>query len=57
MSLEEFLNPEEFPDIHLNTKLSILYDVSCGLLYLHTQLETPFIHGELTAANVLHAHG
>ena len=53
MSLEEFLNPQEFPDIHLNTKLSILYDVSCGLLYLHTQLETPFIHGELTAANVL----
>ena len=53
MSLEEFLNPKEFPDIHLNTKLSILYDVSCGLLYLHSQLETPFIHGELTAANVL----
>ena len=53
MSLEEFLNPQEFPDIHLDTKLSILYDVSCGLLYLHTQLEAPFIHGELTAANVL----
>ena len=53
MSLEELLNSQEFPDIHLNTKLSILHDVSCGLLYLHTQLETPFIHGELTAANVL----
>ena len=53
MSLEEFLNTQEFPDIHLNTKLSILHDISCGLLYLHTQLETPFIHGELTAANVL----
>ena len=53
MSLEEFLNPQEYPDIHLDTKLSILYDVSCGLLYLHTQLEAPFIHGELTAANVL----
>ena len=52
-SLEEFLNLHEFPDIHLNTKLSILFDVSSGLLYLHTQLETPFIHGELTAANVL----
>ena len=50
MSLEEFLNPEEFPDIHLNTKLSILYDVSCGLLYLYTQL---IVHSELTAANVL----
>ena len=53
MSLEEFLNSQEFPDIHLNNKLSILYDVSCGLLYLHTQLELPFTHGELTAANVL----
>ena len=54
-SLEEFLNPQEFLDIHLNTKLSILYDVSYGLLYLHTQLEMPFVHGEfeLTAANVL----
>ena len=53
MSLEEFLNLQEFPDIHLNTKLSILYDISCGLLYLHTQLESPFTHGELTAANIL----
>ena len=53
MSLEEFLNPQEFPDIHLATKLSILFDVSSGLLYLHTQLGTPLIHGELTAANVL----
>ena len=53
VSLEEFLNPPVFPDIHLNTKLSILYSISCGLLYLHTQLEAPFIHGELTAANVL----
>ena len=54
VSLEEFLNPQEFPyNIHLSTKLSILYDVSSGLLYLHTQLKTPFIHGELTAANVL----
>ena len=53
MSLEEFMNPQELPDIHLITKLSILYDVSCGLLYLHTELEMPFVHGELTAANVL----
>jgi serine/threonine protein kinase len=53
VSLEKFLNSHEFPDIRLNTKLSILYDVSCGLFYLHTQLELPFIHGELTAANVL----
>ena len=53
MSLDEFLNPQEFPDIHLSTKLSLLLDVSSGLLYLHTQLEMPFVHGELTAANVL----
>ena len=53
ISLEELLNSQEFPDIHLNTKLSILFDISCGLLYLHTQLESPLTHGELTAENVL----
>ena len=53
MDLEEFLNPNECPDIHLNTKLSILCDVSSGLLYLHTQLEKPLIHCNLTAKNIL----
>ena len=53
LDLEKFLNPNEYPDIHLNTKLSILRDVSSGLLYLHTQLEEPLIHRDLTAMNVL----
>ena len=51
--LEKFLDPYESPDIHLNTKLSILLDVSAGLIYLHTRLKTPYVHGELIAANVL----
>ena len=53
ISLEEILNSDEFPDIHLNTKLSILLDISSGLLYLHTNLEPPVVHGELTPANIL----
>ena len=52
-SVEELLNSDEFPDIHLNTKLTILLDVSSGLLYLHTDLEAAVVHGELTAANIL----
>ena len=53
MCLECYLDPHEASDIHLNTKLSILLDVSAGMLYLHTQLNMPVVHGELVAANVL----
>ena len=53
MDLEKFFDPDTSPDIHLNTKLSILLDVSTGMLYLHTQLKTPYVHGELIAANIL----
>lgn len=53
MNLEAFLNPGERPVIDLQTKLLILHDVSSGLLYLHTQLEIPVIHRDLTAGNVL----
>ena len=53
MCLECYLDPHEASDIHLNTKLSILLDVSAGMLYLHTQLKIPVVHGELVAANVL----
>ena len=53
MDLEAFLDPRQRPDIATFTKLSILFDVSSGLLYLHTQLEKPIIHRDLTAANVL----
>ena len=37
-------------NISLSTKVSILRDVSCGLLYLH---ERSIIHRDLTAGNVL----
>ena len=39
------------PDVPLPTKVSILHDVSCGLLYLHE--ECSIIHRDLTAANIL----
>ncbi len=39
------------PDIPLPTKVSILHDVSCGLLYLHEKCS--IIHRDLTAANIL----
>ncbi|XP_064386994.1 probable serine/threonine-protein kinase DDB_G0281745 isoform X3 [Halichondria panicea] len=39
------------PDIPSRTKVSILHDVSCGLLYLHE--ECFIIHRDLTAANIL----
>ena len=40
------------PNIPLGLKLSILYDVAQGLLYLHSQ-SPPIIHRDLTARNVL----
>ena len=48
--LEKFLKR---PNIPLSIKLSILLDVSTGLLYLHTQLDEPLIHRDLSAANIL----
>ena len=54
MDLDKFLKPEINPSaIPLSTKLSILLDISSGLLYLHTKLDTPIIHRDLTAGNVL----
>ena len=53
MDLNKFLDPDQRPDIDIFTKLSILHDVSAGLLYLHTQLAKPIIHRDLTAGNVL----
>ena len=38
------------PDIPLTRKVSILHDVSCGLLYMH---ERSVIHRDLSAANIL----
>ena len=51
--LERFLDPEQRPNIPLSIKLSILLDVSCGLLYLHTQLEEPLVHRDLKPENIL----
>ena len=50
IDLEKFLKR---PQIPLSIKLSILLDVSAGLLYLHTQLEKPLIHRDLTVGNIL----
>ena len=50
MALDKCL--EQYPSISLPVKLSILQDVTCGLLYLHS-LAPPIIHRDLTAANVL----
>ena len=48
--LEE--HQEKGVDIPLSIKLSILLDVSYGLLYLHT-LDPPIIHRDLSANNIL----
>ena len=52
--LAKFLedNQEKGVDIPLPIKLSILLDVSYGLLYLHT-LTPPIIHRDLSANNIL----
>ena len=51
--LDKYL--ETHPNIPLSVKLSILYDVSCGLLYLHEH-SPPIIHRDLTARNILLTH-
>ena len=51
MDLEKFMKCST--DIPLSIKLSILLDVSFGLTYLHTQLEEPLIHRDLTSGNIL----
>ena len=45
--LARFLDSAEHPSIPLSIKLSILLDVSAGLLYLHIQLKEPVIHRDL----------
>ncbi len=47
--LEKYI--ESNPAIPIATKASILYGISCGLLYLHE--ECSIIHRDLTAANIL----
>ena len=50
MDLEECL--KTYRDIPESIKISILHDVSYGLLHLHSQ-DPPIIHRDLTATNIL----
>ena len=50
MDLEKCV--ESYPNLPLPLKISILLDVSYGLLHLHSQTP-PIIHRDLSAANVL----
>ena len=49
--LDNFLSTDAY-EIPLSIKLSILQDVSSGLLYLHTR-EEPIVHRDLTPSNIL----
>ena len=49
-SLDDLL--EQYPDIPLHVKLSILHDVTKGLVFLHTRSPV-VVHRDLTARNVL----
>ena len=53
LPLETFLDPRDYPSTSLSVKLHILRDVSCGLVYLHTQFDRPIIHRDLTVTNIL----
>ena len=54
LSLHDLLNPPVPPSLFLpfRVKCSILYNVACGLAYLHN-LPTPVIHRDLSARNVV----
>ena len=53
--LARFLDPEKHPNVPLSLKLSILRDVSTGLLYLHTREKPvgPLIHCDIKPDNIL----
>ena len=44
---------QHLPNTPLSLKRSILEDVACGMLYLHTKQPHPVIHRDLTSRNVL----
>ncbi|KAG9034852.1 hypothetical protein FS837_002110, partial [Tulasnella sp. UAMH 9824] len=48
-NVREFLNSGawEIPE-----RVSLIYDISCGIKYLHTR-DTPIYHGDLKSANIL----
>jgi len=51
-SLSNLLEQEQTPVIPIGRKLSILYDVSLGIRYLHSR-NPPIIHRDLSSNNVL----
>ena len=50
---ESLANYVKKQTINMETKLSILYDVSCGLDYLHGFKPDPIIHRDLSPNNIL----
>ena len=52
MNLSAYLEDQRNVNISITRKIQILYDVACGLNYLHTQ-RPAVIHRDLTATNVL----
>ena len=53
-NLGDFL--DKYKDVPSSVKHSILYDVSLGLLYLHSYKPVPIIHRDLTVNNILLTH-
>ena len=51
-SLASFLTGKQESCLPLLVKVNILYDVACGLQYLHGQ-DKPIVHRDITANNVL----
>ena len=51
--LDKFINQETHPKIPISIKVSILLDVSYGLLYLHSKRPEAIIHRDLTSPNIL----
>ena len=51
--LDKYLDPKKRPNVPIYIKLSILLDVSFGLLYLHIRKPSPIVHRDLTTSNIL----
>ncbi len=51
-SLEDYLERSQMKDLPFSIRVSILYDVGKGLVFLHSY-QPPIIHRDLTARNIL----